>query len=209
MKHWVIYLAMLWSAHAYAEPDSAIVPSGMATPHNQNLAVVDYFSGGQPTGCGLRATGETSDDLWLNVLVTVFRKDTGATFGVIKVVARKANMKDGAPVLQDGRMTFSDMGKIWNAWIKSDSGKQASVYKNGESSHGDAYMVNTEFASTVELLNAMARERFQVGLNRNGFGPDQIFQFDKPLIGEEAVKLSVCLNNLRAAMEESRSKENL
>ena len=82
-------------------------------------------------------------------------------------------------------------------------------YKNGESSHGDAYMVNTEFASTVELLNAMARERFQVGLNRNGFGPDQIFQFDKPLIGEEAVKLSVCLNNLKAAMEESRSKENL
>ena len=208
MKHQVIFLAMLWSAHTYAEPGPAIVPSGMAIPKNQNLAVVDYFSGGRPTGCGLRATGETSDDLWLNVLVTVFRKETGATFGVIKVVARKANMKDGAPVLQDGRMTFSDLGKIWKAWIKSDSGKQALVYKNGESSHSDAYMVNTEFASTVELLNAIAREKFQVGLNRNGYGPDQVFQFDKPLIGEEAVKLSVCMNNLRAAIEESRSRES-
>jgi hypothetical protein len=208
MKHWVIFLVMLWSAHAYAEPAPAMIPSGMAIPQNQNLAEVEYFSDGQPTGCGLRATGETRDDLWLNVLVTVFRKETGATFGVIKVVARKANMKDGVPVLQDGRMTFSDLGRIHKAWMKSDSGKQALVYRNGESSHSDAYMVNTEFASTVDLLNAIAQERFQVGLNRNGYGPDQVFQFDKPLAQEEALKLSVCMDNLKAAIEESRSKES-
>ncbi|MGA7748910.1 MAG: hypothetical protein WCA63_02060 [Gallionella sp.] len=208
MKYLVLFLVALSSAHAYADPAPSIIPSGMAIPQNQNLAVVDYFSDGRQTGCGLRATGETRDDLWLNVLITVFRKETGATFGVIKVVARQANIKDGAPVLQDGKMTFSDLGKIKKAWIKSDTGKQAMVFKNGESSHSDAYMVNTEFASTVDLLVAISQENFKVGLNRNGYGPDQIFQFDKPLVKEEAGKLSVCMNNLRAAIEENKRKES-
>jgi hypothetical protein len=195
---------------AYAEPTPPIYPplSVAEIPQKQNLEAVDYSSGGRQTGCGLRATGVTKDDMWLNVLITVFRKETGTTFGVIKVVARKANMKDGAPVLQDGKMTFSELGKIQKAWIRSDSGKQAFVYKNGESLHSDAYMVNTEFASTLDLLVAISQENFTVGLNRNESGPDQIFQFDKRPERDGAGKLSACMNNLRAAIEESKSRES-
>lgn len=202
MKYWILLFGVLLSAHALADSSTPVIPL------NQNLAVVDYFSDGRQTGCGLRATGETRDDLWLNVLTTVFRKETGATFGVIKVVARKANMKDGAPVLQDGKITYSSLGKIQKAWIKPDSGKQPIIYKNGESSHSDAYMVNTEFASTVDLLLAISQENFKVGLNRNEYGPDEIFQFDKRLGQAEAGKLSACMNNLRAAMEENKNKES-
>jgi len=208
MKYWILLFGLLLSELAYAEPSPPINQAAAEIPHNQNLAVVDYFSNGQQTGCGLRATGETKDDLWLNVLITVFRKETGATFGVIKVVARKANMKDGAPVLQDGKITFSDLGKIQRAWIKSDSGKEAFVYKNGESSHSDAYMVNTEFASTVDLLVAVSQENFKVGLNRNEYGPDQVFQFDKRPNQDEAGKFSACMSNLRAAIVETGSKES-
>lgn len=208
MKYWVLLFGVLLSAIAYAEPSLPAAPVGAESPLNQNLAVVDYFSDGLQTGCGLRATGETRDALWLNVLITVFRKETGATFGVIKVVARQANMKDGAPVLQDGKITFLNLGKIQKAWITSDSGKQALIYKNGESSHSDAYMVNSEFASTVDLMLAISREDFKVGLNRNEYEPDQIFQFDKRLSQNESGKLSACMNNLRAAMEENKSKES-
>jgi hypothetical protein len=202
MKYSVFLFGALLSAHALADTSPPVIPL------NQNLAVVDYFGDGRQTGCGLRATGETQDALWLNVLITVFRKETGATFGVIKVVARKANMKDGAPVLQDGKITYANIGKIQRAWIKAESGKQPIMYKNGESSHSDAYMVNTEFASTVDLLVAIAQENFKVGLNRNEYGPDEIFQFDKRLGQNEAGKLSVCMKNLRAAMEENKSKES-
>lgn len=202
MKYWVLLFCVLISAHALADSSAPV------TPLNQNLAVVDYFGDGQQTGCGLRATGETNDHVWLNVLITVFRKETGATFGVIKVVARKVNTKDGVPLLQDGKITYANIGKIRKAWIKPDSGKEPLIYKNGESSHSDAYMVNTEFASTVDLLVAMSQEDFKVGLNRNESGPDEIFLFDKRLGQDEAGKLSVCMKNLRAAMEENKSKQS-
>jgi hypothetical protein len=208
MKYWVLIFGVLLTAIAYAGPSLSAAAAGAEIPLNQNLAVVDYFSDGRQTGCGLRATGETRDALWLNVLVTVFRKETGPTFGVIKVVARKANMKDGAPVLQDGKITFANLGKIQKAWIKSESGRQAAIYKDGASSHSDAYMVNSEFASTVDLLLAISRENFKVGLNRNEYGPDEVFQFDKRLGQIESGKLSACMNNLRAAIEESKSKES-
>ncbi len=201
MKCWVLLFSALLSAHALADSPAPVIPL------NQNLAVVDYFSNGQQTGCGLRATGETEDDLWLNVLITVFRKDTGATFGVIKVVARKVNTKDGVPLLKDGKITYANLGKIHKAWIKPDSGKQPLTSKNDGSLHSDAYMVNTEFTSTVELLLAMSQENFKVGLNRNESGPDEIFQFDRRLKEDEAGKLSLCMKNLRTALEENKNKE--
>jgi hypothetical protein len=201
MKYWVLF-GMLLSAQALADSPTPVIPL------NQNLAVVDYSSNGRQTGCGLRATGETKDDLWLNVLVTVFRKDTGATFGVLKVVARKVNTKDGVPLLQNGKITYANLGKIRKAWIKPDSEKQPLTSKNGESSHSDAYMVDTEFSSTVELLLAMSQENFKVGLNRNESGPDEIFQFDKRLSEDETGKLSVCMKNLRTEMEEKKNKES-
>jgi hypothetical protein len=201
MKYWVLLFSVLLSAQALADSSTPVIPL------NQNLAVVDYFSDGRQTGCGLRATGETKDDLWLNVLITVFRKDSGATFGVLKVVARKVNTKDGVPLLKDGKITYADIGNIRKAWIKPDSGKQPKINKNGESSHNDAYMVDTEFSSTVELLLAMSQENFKVGLNRNESGPDEIFQFNKRLGEDETGKLSVCMKNLRTAMEENKRKE--
>jgi hypothetical protein len=202
MKYWVLLFGTLLSAHVLADSSTPVIPL------NQNLAVVDYFSNGRQTGCGLRATGETKDGLWLNVLITVFRKDTGATFGVIKVVARKVDKKDGVPLLKDGMITYANLGKIRKAWIKPDSGKQPLTSKNGESSHSDAYMVNTEFSSTVELLLSMSQENFKVGLNRYESGPDEIFQFDRRLSEDDTGKLSICMKNLRDAMEEKKNKES-
>jgi hypothetical protein len=201
MKYRVLLFSVLLSAQAIADSSTPVIPL------NQNLVVVDYFSNGRQTGCGLRATGETKDDLWLNILITVFRKDTGATFGVLKVVARKVNTKDGVPVLKDGKITYVDLGNIRKAWIKPDSGKQPKINKNGESSHNDAYMVDTEFSSTVDLLLAMSQANFKVGLNRNGTGPDETFQFDKRPSQEEVAKLSVCMKNLRTELEEKMKKE--
>jgi hypothetical protein len=202
MKYWGVFFGALISAHALADSSTPVIPL------NQNLAVVDYFGDGRQTGCGLRATGETRDHLWLNVLITVFMKGTGASFGVIKVVARQVNTKDGVPLLQDGKITYANIGNIRKAWIKSYSGKEPLIYKNGESSHGDAYMVSAEFSSTVDLLIAILQDSFKVGLNRTEDGPDEVFKFDKRLDQSEADKLSVCMKNLRAEMEESKIKNS-
>lgn len=205
MKYWLAFFCILSFGSANADSSASIIPSGMQTPRNQKLDVVDYFNDGQQTGCGLRATGEASDDLWLNILVTIFHKRTGVTFGVIKVVARKAVTENGVPVLKNGEMTFIDQGRISKAWIESESGKQAMVYRNGQSRHSDAYMVNTEFDSTSDLLLAISQEPFKVGINRNGFGPDEIFQFHEPLDAAKVRKLLACINSLRAAQAENRS----
>jgi hypothetical protein len=201
MKYWIVLFSLLLSAQALASPTSVV-------PLNQNLAVVDYFGEGRQTGCGVRATGETKDNLWLNVLITVFLKETGSTFGVIKVVARKVKTKDGVPLLKDGKITYTNLGKIQKAWIKSDSGKEALIYKNDEASHSDAYMVSAAFASTVDLLAEMIQGNFRVGLNRNAQDPDEVFQFNKPLDKSEGEKLSVCMKNLRDEMEEKKDKQN-
>jgi hypothetical protein len=201
MKYWIVLFSLLLSAQALASPTSVI-------PLNQNLAVVDYFGEGRQTGCGVRATGETKDNLWLNVLITVFLKETGSTFGVIKVVARKVKTKDGVPLLKDGKITYTNLGKIQKAWIKSDSGKEPLIYKNDEASHSDAYMVSAEFASTVDLLAEMIQGNFRVGLNRNAQDLDEVFQFNKPLDKSEGEKLSVCMKNLRDEMEEKKDKQN-
>ncbi len=202
MKYWVVLFGVLLSAQALADSSTPVIPL------NQNLAVVDYFGDGRQTGCGLRATGETKDNLWLNVLITVFIKETGSTFGVIKVVARKVRTKNGVPLLRDGKITYTNLGKIQKAWIKSDSGKEPLIYKNDGSSHSDAYMVSAEFASAVDLLAAMVQENFQVGLNRNAQGSDEVFQFNKPLDKSEGEKLSVCMKNLRVQMEGNMDKQN-
>lgn len=202
MKYSALLFGMLLSAHALAESSATVIPL------NQKLEVVDYVDNGRQSGCGLRATGNTKDDVWLNVLVTVFMKETGSSFGIVKVVARKVNTKDGVPLLQDGKITYANLGNIRKAWIQSYSGKRPLVYKNGESSHGDAYMVTAEFSSTVDMLVAILQESFKVGLNRHEDGPDEVFQFDKQLGRDEAYKLSVCMKNLRTTMEENKGKEN-
>jgi hypothetical protein len=208
MKYSGFLFGALLSAHAFADTSPPAVPHSPVIPLNQNLAVVDYFGDDRQAGCGLRITGETKDDLWLNVLITVFMKGTGATFGVIKVVARKVNVKDDVPLLQDGKITYANIGKIRKAWIKPDSVKEPLIYKNGELSHNDAYMVSADFASTMDLLVAISQESFKVGLNRNEDGPDDVFQFDKRLDQSEADRLFSCMNNLRVAIEGNKRKES-
>jgi len=198
MKYSVLFFAVLVSAEAFAATSVPVIPL------QQNLTAVEYSTAGRQTGCGLRITGVTSQNLSLNVLITVFMKEAGVTFGVVKVVARNIDLKNDAPLPQDGSATYSSIGQIRNAWIKPDSGSQPLIYQNGKSSHNDAYMVSTEFASTVDLLVAISRENFRVGLNRSDDGPDEVFQFDRRISREEAGKLSVCMNNLRAEIEENK-----
>ena len=200
MKYWA-FLFVLLSAPAYADSAAPVIPL------NQNITAVDYVDNGQQTGCGLRATGETGGDLQLNVLITVFSKGNGASFGVIKVVARKVDIKDGKLVLKDGKITYADIGNIEKAWIVSASGKRPLIYKNGESSHADAYMVTADFSSTLDMLVALLQESLTVGISRNEDDPDEEFLFDKRVSSDEAYKLSVCMKNLRAAMDAGKSEE--
>jgi hypothetical protein len=198
MKCSVLFLAVLVTAEAIAATSVPVIPL------QQKLSAVEYASGGRQTGCGLRITGVTSQNLSLNVLITVFMKEAGVTFGVVKVVARNIALKNEVPPPQSGSTKHSSIGKIRKAWIKPESGNQPLMYQNGKSSHNDAYMVTTEFASTVDLLAAISRENFRVGLNRSDEGPDEIFQFDRRISQQEAAKLSVCMNNLRAEIEENK-----
>lgn len=195
-----IIFGLSLSAHVFAATSVPVIPL------QQHLTAVEYSSAGRQTGCGLRATGVTRQSLSLNVLITVFMKETGVPFGVVKVVARKVNTKNGVPQPEDGSATYSSIGKIRKAWIKPDSGGQPQIYQNGESSHNDAYMVSAEFGSTVDLLLAISHENFRLGLNRKESGPDDIFQFDQRISQEEAGKLSACMKNLRAEIEENRHK---
>ena len=198
MKFSVLFFAVLASAEAFAATAVPVIPL------QQNLTAVEYSSGGRQTGCGMRITGVTRQNLSLNVLITVFMKETGVTFGVVKVVARKIEMKNDEPLPLEGSAKYSDIRPIHKAWIKPDSGSQPLIYQNGKSSHNDAYMVTTEFASTVDLLVAISKQNFMVGLNRSDEGPDEIFQFDRRISREEAGKLSACMKNLRAEIEENK-----
>lgn len=190
-----------------AAPNDILIPS--VVPLNQHLATVAYLKDGRQSGCGFRITGETRDDLWLNVLITVFIKETGATFGVVKIVAIKVAMQDGKPRLEDGRLAYLGIGNIQSAWIKPDSAELPIHYQSGGPLHSDAYMATTEFASTMDLLVAISRESFKVGLNRGGGKNDEIYQFDKGVAEEDAGRLSLCMKNLRAEIEENRNRKAL
>jgi len=188
-----------------ASPNDILIPS--IIPDNQVLSTVNYFSGGRQSGCGLRITGETQDDIWLNVLITVFMKETDETFGAVKIVARKVEMESGKPLFRNGRIAYLDVGKIKRAWIKPDSQEWPVVYEGGGPSHTDAYMATVEFVNTMNLLISISQESFKVGVNRGGDKLEEIYQFDQRMSREEAGKLSVCMNNLRGEIEESRSRK--
>ncbi|MEO8333031.1 MAG: hypothetical protein ABI479_11420 [Gallionella sp.] len=189
-----------------AAPNDILIPS--VIPQNQNFSAVDYFRDGRQSGCGLRITGETLDDLWLNVLITVFLKETGDTFGAIKIVARKVVMKDGKPLLRDGRISYLSVGNIQRAWIKPDSWELPAVYEGGGPSHNDAYMATVEFAGTMDLLVAISQGSFKVGVNRGGDKLEEIFQFEQRIGQDETSKLTRCMNNLRAEIEENKRKKS-
>jgi len=167
-------------------------------PLNQYLTVVEYARNGEQTGCGLRATGETADNLWIDVLLNVLTGESGNLFGMFKVVVRKINMRNGVPLLQDGRITYSSIGNIHSAWIKSGSGKQSIIRKGNESPHNDGYMASLDFDNAMDLLIAMPLTNFRVGykIGEND-KPDEVLEFNKRITRGEAGKLSACMKNLR------------
>jgi len=203
MRYLGYIFGLLLSANfVAASPNDILIPS--VVPLNQKLSTVEYFKDGRQSGCGLRVTGETRDDIWINVLITVFMKEPGVNFGVAKIVARKVEAKDGKPLLREGRISYLDIGNIQSAWIKPDSEELPTNYESGGPSHTDAYMATVEFAGTMDLLVAISQQSFKVGLNRGGGKLDEIYQFDKGIGGGEAGKLAACMNNLRAEIEQSK-----
>jgi hypothetical protein len=178
-------------------------------PVDQDLVAVGYEKNGVQSGCGLRATGSTNGDVWLNVLVDVFIQKPGITFGMLKVVAKKVDMENGAPVMKNGKLSYSSIGKIHKAWIRTDSGIQPVNFKNGESSHADGYMTSMEFASTMELLSAIPKSSFLVAYIKNENGIPDVFRFDKKISPVESRKLSVCMKNLRGTIEKSLGADGL
>ena len=196
MKYLIFLFGTFLSAHALASPQLPVIPL------NQYLAAIDYSKEGVQAGCGLRIDGETGSNLWINVLVNAFVKESGTAFGMFKVVARKINMKNGVPLIQDGKVTYSSIGRIHKGWIKTDAGAQFLAGKNGGSPHGDGYMAVMEFDNAISLLTAIPQTNFRVGFSKKEDGPEMVFKFNKRITQDEADKLSSCMKNLRDAREE-------
>ena len=154
----------------------------------------------------MRVIGETADDLWINVLVSVFTRESGALYGMFKVVAKKIIMQDGKPLIQNGKVMYSSIGKIHKAWIRTDSGVQPIIHEGDESPHNDGYMAVLEFGNAAKLLIALPREDFVVGFSMVEDGSEETFEFNKRIAPDEANKLSACMKNLRGTREERRDK---
>ena len=213
MKYLYIFLVAIFSAHAIgviADPFSSPASSRqhLVIPLNQNLAALDYSKEGKQTGCGLRITGEAEGDLWVNILLSVFIREADAPIGMFKVVVKKINMQNGKPVLQDGKISYSSIGKIHQAWIKTDAGVQLQPYANGVSAHGDGYMTSLEFSNAMDLLSTIPQARFKVGFSKSENEPGTTLEFDKRITQSEADKLSACMRNLRGTMEEKKGAES-
>lgn len=205
MKHILYLFGLLWPVLATSGPAPPLSQLSPVIPLHQELVEVEYFREGRQTGCGLRITGEAAENVWLNVLISVFLKETGLAFGIFKVSAKKMNMKDGEPQLQDGRITYTSIGKIHKAWLKTESGVQPNLIKNGELLHEDGYMVSMEFASTMDLLVAIPQASFRVGFNKNEEDAEEKFEFNKRINPNEANKLLTCMKNLRGTIEENKN----
>jgi hypothetical protein len=201
MRKNIFFMTILLSTNVFATPNTT------SPALHQNLVSVDYTSNGKQSGCGLRATADNKDELSLNALITVFVKDTGATFGVIKVVARKINTKNGAPVLKHGNMTYLNLGKISTVWIQPDSVNKPKVYDQG-SSHNDGYMETVDFNSTADLLLLLSQENFKIGFNYHQGQPDVVFTFNQWMDRREGNAFAACMANLNNVIEENKKQQS-
>lgn len=205
MRQSALLFGAAYSALALAAPAPQLSQLPPVIPLQQELVAVDYFREGRQSGCGLRITGEAEEYVWINVLVSVFLKETGQTFGVFKVSAKTMDMKDGAPLLRDGKISYTSIGKIHKAWLKTASGMQPDLHKSGKLPHIDGYMASLEFGSAMELLVAIPQASFRVGVNRTADETEEIFEFSKPINPNEANKLLACMKNLRKSIEDQLS----
>ena len=171
----------------------------------RHTAVLIALIAALPTGCGIRITGEAAGDLWINVLLSVFAREAKAPTAMFKVVVRKVVMKDGAPLSQDGRVVYADVGNIRKAWLVSGSGVRLEPAGGGEAPHGDGYMTSLDFGHAMNLLADISHTNFQVGFSRNETEPDTVFEFNQRMSHQEAGTLTTCMKNLRDAMEENKN----
>lgn len=196
MKYPVFLFGVLFSVHALASPLHPVIPQ------NQYLAAIDYSKEGEQLGCGLRIDGETGSHLWINAVVSVFVKESGTMFGMFKLFARKINMRNGVPVIQDGKVAYSSIGKIHKGWIKTDSGAQFLAIKNMGGPHNDGYMAPMEFETAMSLLIAIPQTNFRIGISgKENETAAELFEFNNRITQDEADKLSSCMKTLRDARE--------
>ncbi len=193
MKYLAFLSGVFLSAHAVASPPTPTIPQ------NQYLEALYYSRAGQQTGCGLRITGETKDNLWINVLVSVSMKESGALFGIFKLTVKKIIMRNGEPLIQDGKVMYSSIGNIHKGWIKTDAGVQLIATQDAEYFHNDGYMASMEFYKAMELLISMPQTNFRVGYTKKEDGSEKAFAFNQRITQDEADKLSSCMKSLRDA----------
>ncbi len=193
MKYLAFLFGVFLPVHALASPPIPTIPQ------NQYLEALYYSRAGQQTGCGLRITGETKDNLWINVLVSVSMKESGALFGIFKLAVKKIIMRNGEPLIQDGKVMYSSIGNIHKGWIKTDSGVQLLATKDAEYFHNDGYMASMEFYKAMELLIAIPQTNFRVGFSKKENGSEEVFEFNQRITQDEADRLSSCMKSLRDA----------
>ncbi len=193
MKYLAFLFGVFLPVHALASPPIPTIPQ------NQYLEALYYSRAGQQTGCGLRITGETKDNLWINVLVSVSMKESGALFGIFKLAVKKIIMRNGEPLIQDGKVMYSSIGNIHKGWIKTDSGVQLLATKDAEYFHNDGYMASMEFYKAMELLIAIPQTNFRVGFSKKENVSEEVFEFNQRITQDEADRLSSCMKSLRDA----------
>lgn len=193
MNYLILLASLLLPARALA------ASTAPAVLQSQYLAAIEYAKGGEPTGCGLRATGETGTGLWADVLLNVFARGPGERFGMFKVVVRKINLRDGEPVLRDGRITYSSIGKIHKARMKTGNGTKTAIGEGLDSPHNDGYMARLEFDNAIALLAEMPQADFRVAYSTESGGPEETIEFNRRITPGEARKLSACMSKLRGA----------
>lgn len=193
MKYLVFFMGVFLSVHTLASPPSPTIPQ------NQYLEALYYSKAGLQTGCGIRITGETKDNLWINVLVSVSMKESGALFGIFKLAVKKLIMSNGQPLIQDGKAMYSSIGNIHKGWIKTDSGVQLVATKDAEYFHNDGYMASMGFYKAMELMIAIPQTNFRVGFTKKEDGSEEAFEFNQRITQDEADRLSSCMESLRDA----------
>lgn len=196
MRFFSVLCGMLLSALAFADQTATeLLPE-------QDLMAVEYPGDGR---CGLRAIGITRDQLWINVLITAFVPNGRTPFGMFKVVARRIDMENGVAEVEGGKIKRSSIGRIYDAWIKSETGEQLLFFKGQESPHNDGYMSPVDFNSAVMLMQAIPQMNFRVGFSRQQGGPGEVYEFNKRITEGDAQKLSACLKDLAEAKMGPRS----
>ena len=195
MKQLMFFFGAFLPLQALANPPSPVVAL------NQYQAAIGYFRNGEQSGCGLRITGETKDNLWINALVMVSMKDSGMLFGMFKVDAKRIIMRDGKPLIQDGKLRYTSAGKIRKGWIKTDAGIHFLANENGGSPHNEGYMAPMEWDTAINLLIAIPLANFRIGFTKNEDETEDVYEFNERITQNEADRLSSCMKNLMDARE--------